>query len=66
MYKALIQRKRRRWEVNKQLIFAQEKAKACGKFWQNLKGKHVESYGDLKLEDMYKHCKKLYEQPNVD
>ena len=66
MYEALVQRKRRRWEVNKQLILAQEKAHACGKFWQNLKGKRIENFGDLNLEDMYKHCKNLYEQPIVD
>ncbi|RYA40131.1 hypothetical protein DD606_25725 [Enterobacter cloacae complex sp. GF14B] len=62
-YKALVQKKRRRWEVEKQLLLAQEKAHACGKFWQNLKGKRVESFGDLTLEDMYMHCKNLYEQP---
>ncbi|RYA84618.1 hypothetical protein DD594_25945, partial [Enterobacter cloacae complex sp. 4DZ1-17B1] len=65
-YKALVQKKRRRWEVEKQLLLAQEKAHACGKFWQNLKGKRVESFGDLTLEDRYMHCKNLYEQPNVD
>lgn len=64
-YKALVQRKKRRWEVNKQILLAQEKANACGKFWQNVKGKRVESFGDLSLDDMYAHCKNLYEKPNV-
>ena len=35
-------------------------------YWKSLKGKRVESFGDLNLEDMYKHCKNLYEQSNVD
>ena len=31
------------------------------KFGENLKGKHVESYGDLTLLDFSMHCKNLYE-----
>ena len=50
-YKWLIQRKRTIWEVTQQFIQTQEKAHACDKFWGNLKGKHVESYGDLTLHD---------------
>ena len=38
-YKALVQKKRRRWEVNQQFFQAQEKAHACGNIWKNLKGK---------------------------
>ena len=30
-------------------------------FWGNLKGKRVESYGDLTLHDLSMHCKNLYE-----
>ena len=33
------------------------------KFGENLKGKHVESYGDLTLLDLFMQCKKLYELP---
>ena len=64
-YKALLQKKRRAWEVKRQFFQAQEKVHACGKFWQSLKGKHVECLGNLTLIDMYMHCKNLYEQPNV-
>ncbi|MCO5564115.1 hypothetical protein L7F22_017771 [Adiantum nelumboides] len=64
-YKALLQKKRRRWEVKRQLFHAQEKAHACSRFWRNLKDKRVESFGDLNLVDMYMHYKNLYEQPNV-
>ena len=38
-----------------------EKANSCGKFWWNLKGKRVESCGDLTLHDFSMHCKTLYE-----
>ena len=41
-----IDRKRRIREVTQQFSQTQEKAHACEKFWTNLKGKHVESYGD--------------------
>ena len=51
-YKRLIQRKRRIWEVTQQFLQTQEKANACAKFWGNLKGKHVENYGDLTLHDL--------------
>ena len=39
----------------------QEKAHAYAKIWGNLRGKHVESYGDLSLHDLTMHCKNLYE-----
>ena len=35
------------------------------KFGENLKGKHVESYGDLTLHDLSVHCKNLYELSHV-
>ena len=60
-YKRLIQRKRRIWEVTQQFLQPQEKAHACVKFWGNLKGKRVDSYGDLTLHDLSMHCKNLYE-----
>ena len=31
------------------------------KFWENIKGKCVESYGDLTLHDLSMHCKNLCE-----
>ena len=52
-------------EGTQQCIQTQEKAHACLKFWSNLKGKHVESYDDLTLGDLYIHCKNLYEQRNI-
>ena len=43
------------------IYLMQEKAYPCAKFWGNLKGKHVESYGNLTLHDLFMHCKNLYE-----
>ena len=60
-YKRLIQRKRRIWEVTQQFLQTQEKAHAHAKFWENLKGKHVESDVDLTLLDLCMHCKNLYD-----
>ena len=39
----------------------QEKAHACANVWGNLKGKHVERYGDLTPMDMSLNYKNLYE-----
>ena len=60
-YKRLIQRRRRIWEFTQQFLQTQEKLHACAKFGKKLKGKQVESYGDLTLVDFSMHCKNLYE-----
>ena len=60
-YRRLIQRTRRICEVTQQFLETKEKAHAFARFWGNLKGKHVESYGDLALLDFSMHCKNLYE-----
>ena len=54
-YKRLIQRNRRIREVTQQFLQTQEKAHAYAKFWGNLKGKRVESYGYLTLHDLSMH-----------
>ena len=59
-YKILIQRKKRIWEVKLQFLYTQENVNACGKFWINLNGKHVENYSNLALMHMYIHCTNLY------
>ena len=49
----LIQRNRRIWEVNQDIVHIQEEAYARGKLWRNLKGKDVESYINLTLTILY-------------
>ena len=60
-YKRLVQRKRRILEVTQQFLLTQEKAHARTKIWGHLKGKFVESYGDITLLDISMHCKTIYE-----
>ena len=63
-YKRRIQRKRRIWEDTQQFHETEAKVHAYAKIWGNIKGKHVESYGDLILLDLYMHCQILY-QPSL-
>ena len=60
-YKRLVQRNRRIWKVIQQFLQMQEKAHACAKIWGNLKGKCVESYGDLNLLNLSMYHENLYE-----
>ena len=61
----LFQRKRRIQEVTQQILQTREKADACAKIWRNLKGKHVETYGDLTIMELFMPSKSLYEQSIV-
>ena len=60
-YKRLVQRKRRILEVTQQFLLTQEKAHARTKIWGHLKGKFVESYGDITLLDLSMQCNNFYE-----
>ena len=59
-YKRLMQSKGRILEVTRQFLQTQEKTHA-----RNLKGKHIEIYGDSTLMDLSIKCKNLCKQSNT-
>ena len=61
-YHNLTRCKRRRWEVEDNIMKAKERVHASGKFWSKLKRKPPEKMEELTPSDMYAHCKALYSQ----